>query len=54
MGVRVGVTNFILGKSKGIDKTNTFQQTFFSSRKVVDATGLGSLWALEWAWQTFF
>jgi len=22
--------------------------------KIVCATGLGGLWALEWAWQTFF
>jgi len=22
--------------------------------KIVGATGLGGLWALEWAWQTFF
>jgi len=22
--------------------------------KIVAATGLGGLWALEWAWQTFF
>jgi len=22
--------------------------------KVVGATGFGGLWALEWAWQTFF
>jgi len=22
--------------------------------EIVGATGLGGLWALEWAWQTFF
>jgi len=39
-----------LGQSIGIDETNTFQLTLFSSTKIVGATGLGSLWALEWAW----
>jgi len=38
-----------LGQSIGIDETNTFQLTLFSSTKFVGATGLGSLWALEWA-----
>jgi len=45
MGVRVGVDQSI-----GIDETNTFQLTFLSSTKIVDATGLGGLWALQWAW----
>jgi len=53
MGVRVGLKNF-LGSIDGIDETNTFQLTFFSSMTIVGATGLASLWALEWAWQTFF
>jgi len=26
----------------------------YSSMKIVGATGLVGLWALEWAWQTFF
>jgi len=54
MGVRVGVANFFCGQSICIDETNTFQLTFFSSMKIVGATGFGGLWALEWAWQTFF
>jgi len=54
MGVRVGVANFFWGQSIGIDETNTFQITFFSSMKIVAATGLGGLWALEWDCQTFF
>jgi len=28
--------------------------TFLSSMIIVGATGLGGLWPLEWAWQTFF
>jgi len=43
-----------VGKSIGIDKTNTLQLKFVSSMKIVGATGLGGLWALEWAWQHFF
>jgi len=46
---RVGVENF-WGQSIGIDETNIFQVQFFSTMKVVGATGLGGLWALEWAW----
>jgi len=49
MGVRVGVANFFLDLSIGIDETNTFQ---LSSIKIVGVTGLGGLWALKWAWQT--
>jgi len=48
MRVRVGVANFFLDQSIGIDKTNTFQ--FVSSMKILAATGLGVLWALDWAW----
>jgi len=29
MGVRVGVANYFLGQSIGIDETNTFQLKFF-------------------------
>jgi len=29
MGVRVGMANFFLDQSIGIDETNTFQLTFF-------------------------
>jgi len=54
MGVTVGVANFFWGQSIGIDGTKTFQLTFSSSMKIVCATDLGGLWALEWAWQTFF
>jgi len=36
MDVRVGVVNFFLGQSIGIDGTNTFQ--------IVGATGLGGFW----------
>jgi len=46
MGVRVGVANLFLDQSIGIDETNTF----LSSIQIVGATGLGGLWALEWAW----
>jgi len=49
MGVRVGVANFFLGQSIGIDENNTFQ---LSSIKTVGATALGGLWALEWAWHS--
>jgi len=45
MAVRVGVPNFFLGQSIGIDETNTFQLKYFSSMKIVGATGLGGLWA---------
>jgi len=48
MGVKMGVANYILDQSIGTDETNTFQ--FLSSMKIVGATGLGGLWALEWAW----
>jgi len=51
ISVSVGVANFFLGQSIGNDETNTFQLTFFSSMNIVGATGLGCLWALEWAWQ---
>jgi len=54
MDVRVGAANFFWGHSIGNDETNKFQLKFFSSMKIVGATGLGGLWALEWAWQTFF
>jgi len=48
------VMRAVLGQSIGIDETNKFQLKFLSSMKTVGATGLGGLWALEWAWQTFF
>jgi len=41
MGVRVGVENFFLDQSIGIDEINTFLLTFFSSMKIVGATDLG-------------
>jgi len=50
MGAKVGVANFFLGRSIGIDETKTFQLKFFSSMKIVGATGSGGLWALDWAW----
>jgi len=40
-GVKVGVGNFFLGQSIGIDKNNTFQLKFS-----VGVTVLGGLWAL--------
>jgi len=46
-GPFVGVANFFLGQSIGIDETNTFQLKIFSSMKIVDATGLGGLWASQ-------
>jgi len=46
MGVRVGVANFFSGQSR---EASTFQLKFFSSIKIVGATDLGGLWALEWA-----
>jgi len=48
--IKLGVANFFWGQSIGIDETKTFQLTFFSSMKIVGATGLGGLWALKWAW----
>jgi len=54
MGVIVGGAKVFLGQPICIVETNTFQLTFFSSVKVVGATGFRSLWALEWAWQTSF
>jgi len=54
MGVRVGVENFFWGQSIGIYEINTFQLQFLYSMKAVGATDLGGLWALEWAWLTFF
>jgi len=50
----VRVANFFWGQSIGIDETITFQLTFLFSMKIVGATGLYGLWALEWAWQLFF
>jgi len=46
----VGVAKLFFSQSIGIDETNTCQLTFFSSMKIGDATGLGGLGALEWAW----
>jgi len=34
----------------GIDETNTFQLKFLPSMEIEGATGLGGLWAFEWAW----
>jgi len=48
-----GRGNFFLDQSIGIDKTKTFQLKFLSSMKIVGTTGLGGLWALEWALQIF-
>jgi len=36
----VSVTHFFFGQSIGIDETNTFQLTFFSSMKIVGATSI--------------
>jgi len=47
---RVGVENFFLGQSIGIDETNTFLLNFFSSMNIVGATGFAGLWALGLAW----
>jgi len=44
MVVRVGVANFFGANQY---ETNKFQLTFFFSMKIVGATGLGGLWALE-------
>jgi len=40
MGVRVDLSNFFFYQSIGIDETNICQLTFFSSMKIVGATGL--------------
>jgi len=48
------MANFFWCQSIGIDETNTFQLTFFSSMNIFGATSLCGLWVLEWAWQTFF
>jgi len=47
MGVRVGLANFFLDQSIGIDEF-----FFYSSIKTVGATVLVDLWALEWAWHS--
>jgi len=39
VGSRVGVANFSLGQSIGIDETKKFQLKFVSSMKIVGATG---------------
>jgi len=46
------VANFFLDQSIGIVETNTFQLK--SSIQIVGVTGFRGLWALKWAWQTFF
>jgi len=38
--------SIFFGQATGIDETNTFQLKFFSSMKIVGATGLGRLSAL--------
>jgi len=43
MGVRVGVANYFWNQSIGIDETNTFQLTLFSTMKILGATDLGDL-----------
>jgi len=50
MGVRVGVENFFLDQSIGIDENITFQFKFYSSIKTVEATV--SVRALEWVWHS--
>jgi len=50
MGVRVGVAKVFLEQSIGIEDAYTFQLNILSSMKIVGATGLDGLWALEWAW----
>jgi len=52
VGGKVGLENFFLDQSIGIDENNTFH--FLSSMKIVGDTGFRGLWALKWAWQTFF
>jgi len=52
MGVRVGVENFFLDQSIGIDENITFQLKFYSSIKTLEATVLCGLWALEWSWHS--
>jgi len=47
MGVRVGVANFFLGQSIGIDETNTFQLNLLSSMNIMGSTGLGGLWHIR-------
>jgi len=44
------VANFFLDQSIGIDETITLLLHFLSSMKIVGATGLVGLWALEWTW----
>jgi len=51
LGVKVGVANFFLGQSMGIDENNTFQLKLLSSIKTVGVTVSGGLWALELAWR---
>jgi len=43
----MGVANYFVGQSIGVDEKNTFQLKFiYSSNKTVGATVLGGLWAL--------
>jgi len=44
------VANIFLGQWTDFDETNTYQLKYFSSMEIMGATGLGGLWALEWAW----
>jgi len=46
----VRVANIFLGQWTDFDETNTYQLKYFSSMEIMGATGLGGLWALEWAW----
>jgi len=51
--LRLGVPNFFLDQSIGIDETNTFQFKFFYSKKIVGATGFGGLWDLRFGVPNF-
>jgi len=53
VGVKVGVAILFSGQSIGIDETSTTVK-IFSCKKIMVASGLGGLWTLAWAWQTFF
>jgi len=47
---RYGRGKLCFGSIIGMDETKTFKLKIFFSMKMVGVTGLGSLWAYEWAW----
>jgi len=54
MGVRVGVANFFLGQSIGIDETKTFKLKFGFHHENCRSHRFGRFVGVKWTWQTFF